>query len=93
MTSSKQEQEDQRREEKRRLVRRTLYHIRDRDRNFQNAAAELIRAIRYLRLRNQEVALMNTLVRLQICFRIRDGDTDSSTREILIQWNNNKRRG
>jgi hypothetical protein len=57
------------REKKRSLLRQQLHRMTDR--NFRRQSADLIRAIRYLRLRNQEIAMVNLLLRLQICLRER----------------------
>jgi hypothetical protein len=55
------------REQKLSLIRSHLHRIRDR--RFQRECADLIRAIRYLRLRNQELATLDFLVRLQDSIR------------------------
>lgn len=51
-----------RREKKRSLIRRHFYRNRGR-----LDCAELIRAIRYMRLRNEEIAMLNFLSRLNMC--------------------------
>jgi hypothetical protein len=55
---------DKRREQKRTMIRRHLYRNRSR-----RECADLIRAIRYMRLRNNEVAMLNILSRLQMSIR------------------------
>ena len=54
---------NRRREKKRSLIRRQLYQHR-------RECAELIRAIRYMRLRNEEVAMLQFLRRLQSCIHL-----------------------
>eukprot|EP00339_Tiarina_fusa_P007131 CAMPEP_0117042032 /NCGR_PEP_ID=MMETSP0472-20121206/29301_1 /TAXON_ID=693140 ORGANISM="Tiarina fusus, Strain LIS" /NCGR_SAMPLE_ID=MMETSP0472 /ASSEMBLY_ACC=CAM_ASM_000603 /LENGTH=83 /DNA_ID=CAMNT_0004753173 /DNA_START=221 /DNA_END=472 /DNA_ORIENTATION=+ len=55
------------REKKRSLIRQQLHQLNNGD--FRRSCADLIRAIRYMRLRNQELGMLNLLVRLQRCIR------------------------
>jgi transcription initiation factor TFIID subunit TAF12 len=61
------------RDKKRILVRQQLQQLNIDHRNFRRLCAGHIRAIRYLRLRNQELAMLDVLLRLQSCMRSRLG--------------------
>jgi hypothetical protein len=51
------------REKKRTRIRQELYRMSDRE--FRRRCADHIRAIRYLRLRNQELQFLNSFLRMQ----------------------------
>ena len=51
------------REKKRTRIRRELYRMSDRE--FRRQIADHIRAIRYLRLRNQELQFLNSFLRMR----------------------------
>lgn len=63
------------RDKKRILVRQQLQQLNIDHRNFHRICAGHIRAIRYLRLRNQELAMLDILLRLQSCMRSRLGSS------------------
>mmetsp|Transcript_10597 Transcript_10597/g.25516 ORF Transcript_10597/g.25516 Transcript_10597/m.25516 type:complete len:90 (+) Transcript_10597:334-603(+) len=52
-----------RREKKRTRIRQELFRMSDRE--FRRRCADHIRAIRYLRLRNQELQFLNAFLRIQ----------------------------
>mmetsp|Transcript_22489 Transcript_22489/g.63724 ORF Transcript_22489/g.63724 Transcript_22489/m.63724 type:complete len:101 (-) Transcript_22489:608-910(-) len=70
MAASSRKPNRESRERKMRRIRRHLQRF-SRGRNFQKHYAGLIRELRYLRMRNQEVALLNNVMRLQVCYRTR----------------------
>ena len=85
------------REKKRIRIRHQLRRMNIDHRDFRRLCADHIRAIRYLRLRNQELAMLNVFSRLQYCMRARNGSSSqqqdeqrregSSTIVKLIEWN------
>ena len=85
--TSKSNKNHRRREKKRNLIRRQLYQNR-------RECAELIRAIRYMRIRNEEVAMLNFLSRVQFCIRRVSLSTSlslsSSTATAVAATNNNQ---
>ena len=65
---TKDKKENQR-AKKRNVVRQRLYEIMN-DRELHRLCEDHIRALRYLRLRNQEMAMLNVIVRLERCIRV-----------------------
>ena len=69
------------REKKRNLLRRQLHQLNNE--TFRRECADLILALRYMRLRNQEVGMLRMLVRLQRC--VREQSKRENNGQILVR--------
>eukprot|EP00536_Pseudo-nitzschia_multiseries_P011486 jgi/Psemu1/29104/gm1.29104_g len=72
------------REKKRTRIRQELYRMSDRE--FRRRCADHIRAIRYLRLRNQELQFLNSFLRMQRL--VTEQDSSHSTDDLFTAQRN-----